>query len=732
MAQHPLANAKETMDAAGTRDDAPGRTRLPRIRLCWPRLLLVAMVVAPCAGSAGRLQAAALVEKLTSANIAQVPEIITQIGRYRTWADPLLKAAEAQAADGSEEQLRIRLALLPVDASEVDPVCRRLLTAKPDEVATLRDALAPHKNEILETLWTAAVQPSQRLRAAAALAAYAPNDPRWTKIQNQVADDFVAAPAVYLAAWLEALRPVREKLLAPLSGIYRDPNRTETERSLATDILADYAADHPPLLAELLMDANEKQFIVLSPKVKAAGDSALRPLLLELEKPLPSDVTADATEKQGKRLANAAVAALLAGQPERVWPLLRSGPDRRVRSYSIHRLGPLGCPADLIVRRLDQESDAAARAALILSLGEVSEQTWPIADRSAVTAKLQEIYRTADDPGLHAAAEWLLRQWGQTQWIEQTDLQRSQDKASATSDSSRARLRVRRQNEPAGRRRGQYTSTLAAQTMVVLPGPVEFSMGAPPAEVGREDDERQHVRRIGRTFAIAARPVTVSDFRQFDPKYSLTSRQAASPDCPAVNISWHQAALYCNWLSKQDGIRPEQWCYEIDTPNKTTSDQAAPNQTVRMKDKFLSLTGYRLPTEAELEYATRAGTVTSRSFGETAGLLPHYAWFTLNSGDHTWPIGRLKPNEFGLFDTLGNAYGWCQDAYEQYPKDRAGEAIPDQEGSLTVDPKAPRVLRGGSFNDQASDLRSAYRHINVPDYRSRYLGFRAAKTIAAE
>ncbi len=99
---------------------------------------------------------------------------------------------------------------------------------------------------------------------------------------------------------------------------------------------------------------------------------------------------------------------------------------------------------------------------------------------------------------------------------------------------------------------------------------------------------------------------------------------------------------------------------------------------------------------------------------------------------HTWPVARLKPNDFGLFDTLGNAYGWCQDAYEQYAIAKGNEAIEDKEGNLIVDPTAARVLRGGSFNDQASDIRSAYRHINVPGYRSSYLGFRVARTIAAD
>ena len=80
----------------------------------------------------------------------------------------------------------------------------------------------------------------------------------------------------------------------------------------------------------------------------------------------------------------------------------------------------------------------------------------------------------------------------------------------------------------------------------------------------------------------------------------------------------------------------------------------------------MSLTGYRLPTEAEMEYATRAGAMTSRYFGETEDLLPKYAWYTKNSQEKTWPVGSLKPNDLGLFDVQGNVYTWCQERYKGY------------------------------------------------------------------
>ena len=127
----------------------------------------------------------------------------------------------------------------------------------------------------------------------------------------------------------------------------------------------------------------------------------------------------------------------------------------------------------------------------------------------------------------------------------------------------------------------------------------------------------------------------------------------------------------------------------------------------KLKEKYLSLTGYRLPTEAEMEYATRAGAVTSRYFGETDELLPKYAWYMKNSQEQTWPVGSLKPNDLGLFDVQGNVFTWCQESYKGYPTKKNDEVAEDKEDELVITPTQSRVLRGGSFLSLASVVRSA-------------------------
>ena len=130
---------------------------------------------------------------------------------------------------------------------------------------------------------------------------------------------------------------------------------------------------------------------------------------------------------------------------------------------------------------------------------------------------------------------------------------------------------------------------------------------------------------------------------------------------------------------------------------------------------------YRLPTEAEWEYACRAGTTTRYSFGDSDSELGDYAWYDKNSGRTTHPVGGKKPNAWGLYDMHGNVWERCQDWHGDYPSG----SVTDPTGAVSG---SYRVYRGGSWNFISDYCRSADRLRNSPDGRSYYLGFRVLRS----
>jgi formylglycine-generating enzyme required for sulfatase activity len=259
--------------------------------------------------------------------------------------------------------------------------------------------------------------------------------------------------------------------------------------------------------------------------------------------------------------------------------------------------------------------------------------------------------------------------------------------------------------------------------MVVIPAPVEFVMGSPLTETGRYYNERQRWKRLPRPFALAATAVTVGNFQayyrlKFGEEYNYIKQQAPTSDCPAHWITWFMAAQYCNWLSEQEKLPNEQWCYEADANGNVT----------KLKENYLRLQGYRLPTEAEWEYACRAGSGTSRYYGATEELLGYYAWYDQNSENRTWPVGTKKPNDWGLFDMHGNIWTWCQEVYRANLASGAGNKD-DIEDILTINRENSRVLRGGAFLHRAVGIPTANRVVYGPSVRSDYVGFRPARTL---
>jgi formylglycine-generating enzyme required for sulfatase activity len=264
------------------------------------------------------------------------------------------------------------------------------------------------------------------------------------------------------------------------------------------------------------------------------------------------------------------------------------------------------------------------------------------------------------------------------------------------------------------------------QTMVIIQGPVEFRMGShdydPTNRVSA--DERPHVRRIPRNFAISAAPVNVGQYRRFlqdnpDAAHALNKRVSPEDGCPMVQLNYFEAARYCNWLSAQEGIPKDQWCYpeKMGPGLKLSAD--------------LSRTGYRLPTEAEWEYACRAGSGQGRHFGSPDALLPRYSYNLGNSDVRTWPHGRKRPNDLGLVDVNGNVFTWCDGSPSTYPLRRSAAPAEDRLGAAIVDDAGNRIFRGASYGDLPITARASYRLMAQPGWFSDGIGLRVGRTVPA-
>jgi formylglycine-generating enzyme required for sulfatase activity len=186
-------------------------------------------------------------------------------------------------------------------------------------------------------------------------------------------------------------------------------------------------------------------------------------------------------------------------------------------------------------------------------------------------------------------------------------------------------------------------------------------------------------------------------------------------------MTWYEAAAYCNWLSEQEGLPEHEWCYE---PNK----EGAYAEGMKLARDSLLRTGYRLPTEAEWEYACRAGAVTSRCYGESVDLLRHYGWFMGNCRERVWPGASLKPNDWGLFDMHGNVWCWCHNAYGDYNSAGDGGVIEDNEDEINITDRMIHLLRGGAFASPSWMVRSGFRLGVRPTHREDDVGFRPART----
>ena len=205
-----------------------------------------------------------------------------------------------------------------------------------------------------------------------------------------------------------------------------------------------------------------------------------------------------------------------------------------------------------------------------------------------------------------------------------------------------------------------------------------FMMGSPSGEKGRDNDEGQH-RVTVKSFLVCRTECTQAAWDRIG---GTDDRRWRGSDLPIEKVSWNDVTA---------------WCRKAEL---------------------------RLPTEAEWEYACRAGTETRLYWGDDPSEreIGDYAWYRGNSNSQTHQVGQKKPNAWGLYDMSGNVWEWCSDRYADYDMDKQTDPKGPAGGSL-------RVLRGGYWNNSSEYCRSANRNRNSPSSRGNALGFRLVRTV---
>jgi formylglycine-generating enzyme required for sulfatase activity/serine/threonine protein kinase len=721
-------------------------------------------------------EAEGLTKQILHASLVRAKDLIDQeLPRYRRWADPLLEEEagrdDAPDPDAKARKLRASLALAPRDPSYAAYLAECLLdpSLSWDDFGMLRDALQPGRDvspgRLWQTLRDARGDAQVRLRAGVALARYDPDPKRWTKGDlSFLAEQILASNPDEQARLRGHVRALRAGLEGPVHVSFRNgsPNFSSVTRVAAARALVDWFGDDPGALADLASQAvmPEQYDIVFArlskltarPKARHAAVARLRELCglspgagpasredaapflvgacgaglaaspfgtgpfpavtaLVAATPEPARPWADKRVLRGQRRAGAVITLLrLDGTPEAL-KALPDQEDPEALTQFIHGAAPRGVDPGVLTRCLlggsADDKEGHILYALLSALGEYPRADIP--DLGEVTAKVRAWHANDPRPAVHGITGWLLRHW----------------KAQGIPDGEGAGLPLH--GTPDGKGWRRLTVGGQAMTLILCPRGT-FAMGSPPKEFNRSRSrEPRHAVEIERPFAICDREVTWEQFRccVCDMPAPFRNAREQREGTPVSYVTWDEAVFYCRWLTTKAGLPEAEQCY---------ADPAPPSKGAGLFPQYRyhpERPGFRLPTEAEWEYACRGRTMTTYGFGNDARLLGKYGWFDDNgqddSGQHvsgTRPGGQLRPNLWGLFDMHGNAWERCQDWYHDYP---ASDPNARKKGTSN------RMVRGGAWYNTARYCRSAYRNdFELPTTRTLGIGFRIVCTVQGQ
>jgi formylglycine-generating enzyme required for sulfatase activity len=475
---------------------------------------------------------------------------------------------------------------------------------------------------------------------------------------------------------IKVLEPLRFYAVKDLPGRFADATLPTSQRLHAACALAKFdlaSTEALRFLADRITDTERAESINIVTALRRDKDQAIKLLRQRWDE-----------ESDPERKLRWATALLSLNETKPTQELLRAGADQGSRTLFIERFA--AWPGDLLVipTVIKAVDDADFRSGLCAALGKLEKKMLSNKEEAACKELLKELHGKAPDGAIHSASGWALRQWG----VETPAIPPAQAAAAPF----------------------RWYKNSLGMIMLLLPEG-EFRMGS---DNGADNEAPMRDAKV-KSFYLCDREVTVEQFNHFmnDNAYiesekrnkftkqqeKLITRDSPRPTCPMQQTGWEYAVFFCNWLSRRENLKS---CYR--------------KKGTQVEWEFdLEADGYRLPTEAEWEYACRAGSTTEHCSDAEAKYLDSYALFGRTEFT-TEPSGSRLPNAWGLFDMHGNVSEVCHDRYQDHYQ---------QQGKPATD--VFWSTRGGSAIDSSFNLRSAFRYKIPAGSRERSFGFRVAR-----